>query len=235
MSKLAIKGMDVRYGTLRAVSGVDLEVNEGEIVAVMGPNGAGKTSLFRAVSGLLPYKGEVSLEGKKVRGKPEDIVALGIGHVLEGRHIFAQMSVRDNLRLAEFGSRAGNFKDRMDAIIDLIPIIKTNIDRTGGELSGWQQQMVAIARGLLTAPKVLMMDEPSLGLAPVVVDQLEELIPKMRTEWDTTILFSDQFLQLVTSVADRVYFLSGVTIVHTGSSTDLAGMSEDILAGYLGQ
>ncbi len=169
MAELEIRNLQVQYGTVAAVQGVDLRADHGECVAVLGPNGAGKTSLFRAISRLIPSKGEVVLDGMPVRGRPEDVVRQGIGHVLEGRHIFSQLTIRDNLLLARFGAVGDGFHDRMATVIDLFPVLKTNLDRYGGELSGGQQQMLAIARGLLTRPKVLLLDEPSLGLAPIIV------------------------------------------------------------------
>ncbi|MEA2681983.1 MAG: branched-chain amino acid transport system ATP-binding protein [Chloroflexota bacterium] len=233
MAELTVKGLKVHYGSVAAVQSVDLTAGNGECIGLLGPNGAGKTSLFRAISGLVPFHGEVMLDGKPVHGKPEDIVRQGIGHVLEGRHIFSQMTIKDNLLLAQFGSSGGDFKDRLASVLDTFPMLKDNFERFGGQLSGGQQQILAIARGLLTQPKVLMLDEPSLGLAPVIVEQLAATIPLIVKEWHTTVLLSEQFVQLVLAVADRVYVLSHGRVIHSGPP-DLASLGEEILSGYLG-
>ena len=234
MAELVVKNLHVSYGGVGAVQGVDLTAGDGECVGVLGPNGAGKTSLFRAISRLVPSAGEVTLDGQAVRGKPEDVVRQGIGHVLEGRHIFSQLTIKDNLLLAKFGSSRGGFKDRLALVLDHFPVLKTNLHRYGGELSGGQQQMLAIGRGLLTQPKVLMLDEPSLGLAPIVVEQLATTSPVIVKEWHTTVLLSEQFVQLVLAVANRVYVLSHGRVLKTGPA-NLALLGEEILTGYLGE
>jgi len=234
LAELIVKDLHVTYGSVAAVQGVSLEAGHGECVAVLGPNGAGKTSLFRAISRLVPYRGVVSLDDEPVRGKPEDVVRQGIGHVLEGRHIFSQLTVRDNLLLAQFGTTRHGFRERLATVLDFFPLLKANLDRYGGELSGGQQQILAIGRGLLTAPKILMLDEPSLGLAPIIVEQLAKTIPQIVKEWDTTVILSEQFVQLAVAVADRVYILSHGTVIKTGPA-DMRLLGDDILTGYLGE
>jgi branched-chain amino acid transport system ATP-binding protein len=234
LAELVVKNLHVFYGGVGAVQGVDLTAGDGECIGVLGPNGAGKTSLFRAISRLVPFSGEVTLDGRPVRGKPEDVVRQGIGHVLEGRHIFSQLTIKDNLLLARFGSSGGGFEDRLAVVLDHFPVLKTNFHRYGGELSGGQQQMLAIGRGLLTQPKVLMLDEPSLGLAPMIVEQLATTIPVIVKDWHTTVLLSEQFIQLVLAVASRVYVLSHGRVVKTGPA-NLALLGEQILTGYLGE
>jgi branched-chain amino acid transport system ATP-binding protein len=234
LAELAVKGLRVFYGSVAAVAGVDLTAGDGECVGVLGPNGAGKTSLFRAISRLVPHEGEVTLDGRLVRGQPEDVVRQGIGHVLEGRHIFSQLTIRDNLLLARFGSSGGGFKDRLASVLDYFPVLKANFNRYGGELSGGQQQMLAIGRGLLTKPKVLMLDEPSLGLAPVVVEQLATTIPVIVKEWGITVLLSEQFVQLVLAVADRVYVLSHGRVIRSGPAEHVL-LDDEIVSGYLGE
>jgi len=233
LAELVVTDLHVAYGSVAAVQGVSLTASAGECVGVLGPNGAGKTSLFRAVSRLVPYRGEVTLDGLPVRGQPEDVVRQGIGHVLEGRHIFSQLTIRDNLLLAQFGSSGGRFKDRLASVLDTFPMLKSNLNRFGGQLSGGQQQILAIARGLLTQPKVLMLDEPSLGLAPMVVEQLVSTIPLIVKEWQSTVILSEQFVQLVLAVADRVYILSHGKVVRTGPA-DIIHLGDEILSGYLG-
>ena len=228
-----MSNLQVLYGRVAAVQGVDLTAGHGECIGILGPNGAGKTSLFRAISRLVPFRGEVTLDGQPVRGQPEDVVRQGIGHVLEGRHIFSQMTIKDNLLLAQFASSKADFDDRLAAVLEFFPVLKLSLNRFGGQLSGGQQQMLAIARGLLTQPKILMLDEPSLGLAPVVVEQLASTIPTIVKEWHTTVLLSEQFVQLVLAVADRVYVLSHGQVIRTGLP-DLAMLSDEILTGYLG-
>jgi branched-chain amino acid transport system ATP-binding protein len=234
LGELVARNIHVRYGSVAAVQGIDLTAGDGECVGVLGPNGAGKTSLFRAISRLVPFRGEVTLDGRPVRGQPEDVVRQGIGHVLEGRHIFSQLTVKDNLLLAQFGSAGGGFKDRLAAVLEYFPVLKTNLNRFGGQLSGGQQQMLAIGRGLLTQPKILMLDEPSLGLAPVVVEQLASTIPVIVKEWHTTVILSEQFVQLLLAVSDRIYVLSHGQVVRSGRA-DLALIGEEIVSGYLGQ
>jgi branched-chain amino acid transport system ATP-binding protein len=234
VAELVVKNLRVFYGGVGALQGVDLTARDGECVGVLGPNGAGKTSLFRAISRLIPFEGEVTLDGDAVRGKPEDVVRQGLGHVLEGRHIFSQLTIKDNLLLAQFGSSKAGFKERLALVLDHFPFLKANLHRYGGELSGGQQQMLAIGRGLLTQPKVLMLDEPSLGLAPIVVEQLATIIPMIVRDWHTTVLLSEQFVQLVLAVADRVYVLSHGRVLKTGPA-NLALLSEEILTGYLGE
>jgi branched-chain amino acid transport system ATP-binding protein len=211
-----------------------LTAGDGECVGVLGPNGAGKTSLFRAISRLVPFSGTVTLDGQAVGGQPEDVVRQGIGHVLEGRHIFSQLTIKDNLLLARFGSAGGDFNDRLTAVLDYFPVLKQNLNRYGGQLSGGQQQILAIGRGLLTQPKVLMLDEPSLGLAPMIVEQLATTIPVIVRDWHTTVILSEQFVQLVLAVAVRIYVLSHGRVIKAGPA-DLLVHEDDILTGYLGE
>jgi branched-chain amino acid transport system ATP-binding protein len=234
LAELVVKNLQVFYGSVAAVKGVDLTAGHGECVGILGPNGAGKTSLFRAISHLVPSRGEVTLDGRAIHGKPEDVVRQGIGHVLEGRHIFSQLTIKDNLLLARFGSSRGDFKGRLATVLDYFPVLKANFHRYGGELSGGQQQMLAIGRGVLTQPQVLMLDEPSLGLAPMVVEQLATTIPLIAREWHTTVLLSEQFVQLVVAVANRVYVLSHGEVVKSGPP-DMSTLGADILSGYLGE
>ncbi len=157
----------------------------------------------------------------------------GIGHVLQGRGVFSDLTVRDNLLLARFGSGPVGFADRLAAVLDFFPMLKSKIRQKGGELSGGQQQILAIGRALITAPKVLLMDEPSLGLAPVVFDQLRTIIPDIRRTWKMSVLMSEQNVQLALDVADRVYVLERGKVVHKGSA-DISVLGEELLRRYLG-
>jgi branched-chain amino acid transport system ATP-binding protein len=233
MAELAIRGLDVWYGQVHALQSVDMDVSDSEIVAVLGFNGAGKSTLLRAISRIVVAKGEVRLDGIAVRGQPDDVVRHGIGHVLQGRGVFSDLTVRDNLLLAKFGSGPVGFADRLAAVLDFFPMLKSKIRQKGGELSGGQQQILAIGRALITAPRVLLMDEPSLGLAPVVFDQLRTIIPDIRRTWKTSVLMSEQNVQLALDVADRVYVLERGKVVHTGSA-DISVLGEELLRRYLG-
>jgi branched-chain amino acid transport system ATP-binding protein len=233
LAELVVNDLRVAYGSVVAVHGVNLTAGDGECVGILGPNGAGKTSLFRAISRLVPFSGAVTLDGKPVHGQPEDVVRQGIGHVLEGRHIFSQLTIKDNLLLARFGSAGGDFNDRLASVLEYFPVLKQNFNRYGGQLSGGQQQILAIGRGLLTQPKVLMLDEPSLGLAPMIVEQLASTIPVIVKDWHTTVILSEQFVQLVLAVAARIYVLSHGRVVKSGPASLLVH-EEDILSGYLG-
>lgn len=233
MGELVLTNVDVWYGSVHALRSASMRVSNGECVGILGSNGAGKTTLLNAVSRLVPYRGEVRLDGRLVIGRPEEVVRLGIVHVLEGRHIFPELTVWENLQLARFGFRKPDFNRRFDDVLQFFPALQPKLKDRAGGLSGGQQQILAIARGLLCAPSVLILDEPSLGLAPVVVDQLADLIPALRKEWETTVLISEQFVQLVLAVAERVYVLQGGRVVHSGPA-NAALLSDAVLTSYLG-
>jgi branched-chain amino acid transport system ATP-binding protein len=233
MPELAIKGLDVWYGQVHALKAVDIRVGEREIVAVLGFNGAGKSTLLRAISGIVRSTGEVWLGDQLVRGGPDAVVRQGIGHVLQGRGVFASLSVYDNLMLARFGSVQEGFADRVSGVLDFFPVLKEKLKRKGGELSGGQQQILAIGRALITAPKVLLMDEPSLGLAPLIFDHLGKIMPDLLRQWNISILMSEQNIQLALDVAHRVYVLERGAVVHTGPA-DLEVLGDELLRRYLG-
>ena len=234
MGELVVADLHAWYGSVEAVRGVSIRAGDSECVGILGPNGAGKTTLFRSISRLVPFVGDVQLDGKPVRGQPEDVVRQGIAHVLEGRHIFSELTVKENLLLGKFGSSTNNFASRLEAVLEFFPILIPILGRRGGQLSGGQQQILAIARGLLTAPKVLLLDEPSLGLAPVIIEQLAKTIPSLQREWHTTVILSEQFVQLVLAVADRVYVLHRGSVTFEGPA-DESVLGDAVLAGYLGE
>ena len=227
------RGIHVSYGGVAAVTGVDLVVQSGETVAIMGPNGAGKSSLLRAISQLVPYDGTVALNGSVETLSPEHIASGGVGHVLEGRHVFAQLSVKENLEIARIGRHEEGFDDDLEAVLELFPLLREKWRQSGGELSGGQQQSLVIARALLTRPAVLLMDEPSLGLAPVIIEQLAAAIPRLRREWGLALLVAEQSLSLVMDIADRCYVLRRGSVVYEGPMWQ-PGIRERLLTAYLG-
>jgi branched-chain amino acid transport system ATP-binding protein len=233
MSVLTASSIKVSYGSVQAVRGVDVTVHSTECVAILGPNGAGKTSLLRAISGLVPHGGKATLDGHPLEGTPEAIVRLGVGQVLEGRHVFTQLSVFENLNIARFGFRGEGFEGYLASVLDVFPMLKSNLHRLGGQLSGGQQQTLAIARAMLTRPSILLLDEPSLGLAPIVVEQLTATLDRLKTEWRTGLLIADQNIQLAMALATRVLVLSRGEVIHSAAA-DSTSLRGELLRGYLG-
>jgi branched-chain amino acid transport system ATP-binding protein len=228
---LDVRGLRAGYDDVPVVRDVDLHVESGEIVALLGPNGAGKTTTLLAVSGVLPVlAGEVSLCGASVVGKrPHVIARMGLGHVPEDRALFFQLTVRENLRL---GRRDGGMP--VARVLDLLPALGPLQDRRAGLLSGGEQQMLALARALLGGPRVLMVDEMSLGLAPIIV---ERMLPLLRTIVDETgcgVLLVEQHVQMALGVADRAVVLNHGVVVLTGTAAELAADRELVTASYLG-
>lgn len=231
---LSVRDLRVAYGSVKVVRGVDLDVHAGEAVAILGPNGAGKTTLMRAISRLLPATGTVTFEGRPLNGSAEEVVRRGVGHVLEGRHIFTQLTVRENLLVPRLAAGRRDFDRRMNQVLEMLPGVRENLNRLGGHLSGGQQQQLSIARSLLTGPRLLLLDEPSLGLSPVAVDQLRVSLGYFRENFDTALLIAEQSLALALEVADRYYLLRRGRMVESGSAK-AAGARDAILAAYLGQ
>ena len=220
---LEVSGVVVRYGAVTAVRGVDLQVNTGEIVSIVGPNGAGKTSLISAIAGIVvPAAGSVVFAGKSLGGIAlEDVVAHGIAMVPEGRHIFASLTVTENLLLgATVRSDAAAVRADIERSFATFPILGERRRQPAGLLSGGEQQQLAIARALLSRPKLLVLDEPSLGLAPAIVDQVYALLRSVRGE-GVTILLVEQNAERVFGIADRVHVMSGGAFVLSGSAAEL--------------
>jgi branched-chain amino acid transport system ATP-binding protein len=220
---LAISGLVVRYGAVIAVRGVDLQVGEGEVVSIVGPNGAGKTSLISAVAGLVtPAAGTITFAGKPLGGIPlEDVVAQGIALVPEGRHIFASLTVTENMILgATIRRDAEAVAADLDRFFAMFPILGERRRRPAGHLSGGEQQQLAIARALLSRPRLLMLDEPSLGLAPTLVDQVYTLLKTIHDQ-GVTILLVEQNAERVFGVSDRVYVISGGEFGLSGSAAEI--------------
>lgn len=231
---LEVDRLTTRYGALTALHAVSLHVAVGELVALVGPNGAGKTTLLSSVVGLLrPADGSVRFEGTDITGAdPAANVARGLALVPERRRIFKDLSVAENLRLAGATVPKAQRKARMEEMGDLFPVLRTKWDVSAGYLSGGQAQQLAVARALMCEPKLLLLDEPCLGLAPTMVDVIFELLDQLRSQ-GRTILVVEQQAQRVLSVADRGYVLRTGEIVAEGSGPELAGRS-DLFDTYVG-
>jgi branched-chain amino acid transport system ATP-binding protein len=232
---LSLASVSAGYGSFRALFDVSVEVSQGEAVGVIGPNGAGKTTLMRVISGLVPLRGgTMILEGRSVAGLPAHrIVERGIAHVPENRRLFPRLTVEDNLRIGAFIPQArARFSQRIAWIYDLFPRLKVRRDQLAGTLSGGEQQMCAIGRALMSRPKLLLMDEPSAGLAPLVVQQVFDLVRRIRAE-GLTVLIVEQNVQQVLDVVDRAYLLEVGSIKLAGTSADLKG-NEFIRKSYMG-
>ncbi len=232
---LELEGVSAGYGSFQALFGVSLAVNAGEAVAVIGPNGAGKTTLLRVISKLIaPTRGRVLMKGVDLSGIPaHQVVSRGIAHVPEGRRLFPRLTVEDNLRMGAFHPAArGRFAERLDFVYGLFPRLRERRGQLAGTMSGGEQQMCAIARALMSGPKLLLLDEPSAGLAPVVVQQVFELIGRIRAE-GFTVLIVEQNVQQVLRVVDRAYLLEVGRIKASGEAESLLA-SDDIRRAYVG-
>jgi branched-chain amino acid transport system ATP-binding protein len=235
MPLLEIRNLNVRYGEIEALRGVSVTVEEGQVVTLLGANGAGKSTTLRAISGLAnPSAGEILFDGKSIAGLgPEDIVRMGISHVPEGRRVFPGLTVKENIMLGGSNRRAAtaDLAREADAMFDLFPDIRKFSGSLGWTLSGGQLQMVAVARGLMAKPRLLLLDEPSLGLAPVIVQAVFRIISEIRRH--TTVLLVEQNARMGLSVADHGYVLETGRIVLGGKPDELWG-NEAIAAAYLG-
>jgi branched-chain amino acid transport system ATP-binding protein len=232
---LEVSGLVVRYGAVTAVRGVDLVVGEGEIVSIVGPNGAGKTSLVSAVAGIVPAaSGSMTFGGQSLAGIAlEDVVAQGIALVPEGRHIFASLTVTENLMLgATVRSDADGVRADLERSFETFPILGARRRQPAGQLSGGEQQQLAIARALISRPRLVMLDEPSLGLAPAVVDQVYVLLRSVR-EQGVTILLVEQNAERVFGLADRVHVMSGGEFGLSGTAAEIKA-DERFDAAYFG-
>jgi branched-chain amino acid transport system ATP-binding protein len=232
---LEIGAVDAGYSGFQALFGVSLEVRAGEAVAVIGPNGAGKTTLMRVISGLIrPTRGRISFEGVDLLATPAHrIVDLGIAHVPENRRLFARMTVEDNLRMGAYMKRArARFRQRLDFVYELFPRLNERRRQFAGTLSGGEQQMCAIGRALMSEPKLLLLDEPSAGLAPVIVQQVFALVERIRAS-GLTVLIVEQNVRQVLRVVDRAYLIEAGTIRSSGPAAELLA-SAAIQQAYLG-
>ena len=232
---LELNNLTAGYGSFQALFSVNLEVKEGEAIAVIGPNGAGKTTLLRTISGMLPVQsGNLSMEGTSLKDVPPyRIIDFGIAHVPENRRLFSSMSIEDNLRMGAFTPNARpHYEERLDFIFNLFPRLKERRSQIAGTLSGGEQQMCAIGRALMSSPKLLLMDEPSAGLAPVIVNQVFQLVQQIRDQ-GLTVLIVEQNIEQVLKIVDRAYLMEVGTIKISGKAEELI-QSESLRKAYVG-
>ena len=235
MPALEIDSLHVHYGGVHALRGLSLTVEEGEIVALLGNNGAGKTTTLSAVSGLVrPSAGRIVFQGRDVtRARPEEIVKAGLVHVPEGRRVFSTLTVHENLQLGGYLVRDhAELRWRIDRVYTLLPRLAERRDQQAGTLSGGEQQMLAIARGLMSNPKLILLDEPSLGLAPIIVNQVYELIAQIREQGITVLLVEQNALKAL-NICDRAYVLENGRIALSGTGCELLN-SDKVKKAYLG-
>ena len=233
---LSIKNLESGYGKIKVLFGLDLDIQPGEIVALIGANGAGKTTFLKTVSGLIPASGgQITFNGEDLTRKaPEKIVHLGISHIPEGRRVFTQRSVETNLQMGAFGRKdTQGIKADMEKYYDLFPILGQRRHQKAGTLSGGEQQMLAIARGLMKRPTVLLLDEPSMGLAPVLVNQIFKIVQSLN-ETGLSILLVEQNVKKALMITQRAYVIELGKIIHQGKSRALL-KSEVIRKSYLGE
>ncbi|HIU14871.1 MAG TPA: ABC transporter ATP-binding protein [Candidatus Ventricola intestinavium] len=231
---LKIEDLHVYYGSIHAIKGVSFEVNEREIVTLIGANGAGKSTTLNTVAGLLrPRSGSVSFEGKAITGMPANkVVSLGMALCPEGRRVFQQMSVRENLEMGGFSRPASEIAASLDDVFTRFPRLKERHKQIAGTLSGGEQQMLAMGRALMSKPRLLMLDEPSMGLAPLLVEQIFDIIGELNRS-GTTILLVEQNAQMALSIAHRAYVLETGKIVKQGEAQALMH-DDDVRRAYLG-
>jgi branched-chain amino acid transport system ATP-binding protein len=234
MTLLVVDDIEVRYGNIRALKGVSFEVAEGEIVALLGANGAGKTTTQKTVSGMLrPSLGAIIYDGQRIDGIPaHDLIRLGICHVPEGRHVFPRMTVAENLEMGAFRFKSVDQKD-LDHVLELFPRLRERYKQQAGTLSGGEQQMLAIGRGLMGKPRLLLLDEPSMGLAPLVVAQIFDIVHQVNQEGVTVLLVEQNAAQAL-ALAHRGYVLETGEIVLSGTGGELLA-DDRVRAAYLGE
>ena len=235
MAMLEVKNLEVYYGVICALKGISFEVNEGEIVSLIGANGAGKTTMMQSVVGIIPKRsGSVIFDGQDITKTPcHKIVKLGMTQVPEGRRIFQELTVYENLLMGAYTVKDQNqFKNDLDRMFELFPRLAERRKQIAGTLSGGEQQMLAMSRALMSRPKLLMLDEPSMGLAPILVDQIFEIIKELHKA-GTTILLVEQNANKALEIADRAYVLETGSITLSGTGAELAS-SDEVRKAYLG-
>lgn len=235
MAMLTVDNLAVNYGVITAVKGVSFEINEGEIVSLIGANGAGKTTILKTISGLLkPVSGTITYEGKEIqKQKAPKIVAQGISQVPEGRHIFPGLTVKENLQMGAFlQSNRQQISDTFDEIYKRFPILKQRENQDAATLSGGEQQMLAMGRALMSKPKLILLDEPSMGLAPIFINEIFDIVKAIQ-EQGTTVLLIEQNAKKALSIADRGYVLASGEVKLTGTGQELLA-NTDVQKAYLG-
>ena len=234
MSMLKVEDLHVYYGSIHAIKGISFEVNEGEIVTLIGANGAGKSTTLNTITGLLkPRSGSVTFEDKNIVGVPaHKIVSHGLALCPEGRRVFLQMTVQENLEMGGYTRPASEIDASIEDVYQRFPRLKERYKQTAGTLSGGEQQMLAMGRALMSKPKLLMLDEPSMGLAPILVEQIFDIVKELH-EAGTTILLVEQNAQMALSVADRAYVLETGTVSMSGTAKELLA-DDRVQKAYLG-
>jgi branched-chain amino acid transport system ATP-binding protein len=232
VSLLELRNVEARYGPVKALHGVSLHVDEGELVAVLGANGAGKTTTLRAVSGTVRRDGDVTFADTKLPRRPDATARAGIAHVPEGRGTFTELSVWDNLRLGAY-TRRGSVKEDAQRVFSYFPPLEDRRNQQAGTLSGGEQQMLALGRAMMARPKLLLLDEPSLGLAPLVVKQIFEVLARAKEKDGMSVLVVEQNANLALAHATRAYVLEVGRVVVTGTSAELRA-NESVRKSYLG-
>ncbi|MCI6042980.1 ABC transporter ATP-binding protein [bacterium] len=236
MAMLEIKDLEVYYGVIQAIKGISFEVNKGEVIALIGANGAGKTTILHTITGLLsPKKGSVMYEGTDITKIPaHKIVSLGMAHVPEGRRVFADLSVYENLKMGAYTRKDKNeVEETLERVYERFPRLKERKNQMAGTLSGGEQQMLAMGRALMSKPKIILMDEPSMGLSPILVNEIFDIIQEV-SKSGTTVLLVEQNAKKALSIADRAYVLETGKIVLEGKAEDLLN-DDSIKKAYLGE
>lgn len=233
---LELRSVNAAYGNIQVLHNIDLEIHTGEIITLIGANGAGKSTTLMAISGIVPVRsGKILFEGNNIsKLSPEKLVSMGISQVPEGRHIFPQLTVMENLDMGAFlRNDAQGIKDDLDYVFSLFPILADRKGQDGGTLSGGEQQMLAMSRALMARPKLMLLDEPSMGLAPLVIKQIFEIVKRINREHNTTIFLVEQNANQALHVADRGYVIENGVITISDSSENLLE-NQDIQKAYLG-
>lgn len=236
MALLEIKDLEVNYGVIKAIKGVSFDVNEGEIIALIGANGAGKTTILHTITGLIQAKkGSIVFDGKELtKTPPHKIVSMGMAHVPEGRRIFQQLSVLENLKLGAYTRKdKSEIASTLKMVYERFPRLEERKNQVAGTLSGGEQQMLAIGRALMSKPRIILMDEPSMGLSPLLVSEIFDII-KVINESGTTVLLVEQNAKKALSIADRAYVLETGNITLSGDAKDLIN-DESVKKAYLGE
>lgn len=235
MAMLEIKDLEVHYGVIRAIKGISFEVNQGEVIALIGANGAGKTTTLHTITGLIrPSGGRIIFDGKDITKTPaHKIVSMGMAHVPEGRRIFQQLTVLENLKLGAYTRKnSAEIADSLKMVYERFPRLEERKNQVAGTLSGGEQQMLAMGRALMSKPRIILMDEPSMGLSPLLVSEIFDIIKVIR-ESGTTVLLVEQNAQKALSIADRAYVLETGAISLSGKASDLIN-DESVRKAYLG-